>query len=109
MKKGIFLISLLLLADVLSAQDSTDSLEQVLKEHPQEDSIRFRLLIDLSDQLISDPSESKRYLDQALDLATGLKLEKYVAEAYCSLAYYYWDRTDYAQAIDHGLKALGIY
>jgi signal transduction histidine kinase/DNA-binding response OmpR family regulator/tetratricopeptide (TPR) repeat protein len=86
-----------------------DSLYHVLESHPQQDTIRFRLLMDLSDYVTSHPSESKAYLEQALTLAVELEFKKGTAEAYCSLAYYYWDRMDYQQAIHNGLNALREY
>ena len=86
-----------------------DSIRHAIEAHPQKDTTRFRLLIIASDFLYSNPQESKSYVKQALELAQELEFEKGVAESYCSLAYYFLNRTDYPQAIENGLIALRVY
>lgn len=86
-----------------------DSLRSAVINHPQKDTTRFRLLISASDYLISNPAESKDYIRQALELATELDFKKGIAEAYCSLTYYFFDRMEYARAVDNGLVALRAY
>jgi signal transduction histidine kinase/DNA-binding response OmpR family regulator len=87
-----------------------DSLRQALSDHSQQDTTRFRILIDMSDQFaFSDPDESRKCLNEALDIANELGLGKYIAEVHASLTHYFWNRMDYAQALDHGLKSLTKY
>ncbi|MFZ5999723.1 MAG: response regulator, partial [Bacteroidota bacterium] len=70
---------------------------------------RFRLLITASDYSLSNPAESKRLLEEALLLASEIDFTKGKAEVYCSLTYYYFDRMDYARAVENGLQALRGY
>jgi signal transduction histidine kinase/DNA-binding response OmpR family regulator len=106
---------LLILLLILSALNSfaqrleIDSLRHALSNHPQKDTIRFRLLITASDNLLDNPAESKVMLEEALELSTDLDFKKGIAEAYCSLTYYYYDRTDFANAVEMGLNALREY
>ena len=59
-----------------NAQDKKlDSLYQALENHPQKDTVQFNFLIALAElQRFSKPIESKRYIEQAIALATALNL-----------------------------------
>lgn len=103
-------IFLSLISHALFAQNSKlDSLSAALEHHSQKDTIRFRLLITAGEYLYASPVKSKDYLKEALDLALELEFRKGVAEAYCSLAYYFWNRTDYPPAIEYCLLSLKEY
>ena len=109
MKKLLTLVSVLTWFFSFAQDGAVDSLKHLLEEHPKSDTARFRLLITTSDYLISDPEKSKAYLEEAFALALELEFSAGVAEAYCSLAYYFADRMDYVEAVDNGLNALREY
>lgn len=103
---GACIISFMALAQHIN----TDSIQRVLQAYDKTDTVRFRLLIDMSDALLTDePQESKQYLDEAMSLARRLEYSNGVGETYCSLAIYYWNLTDYVRALEHGLLALRTY
>lgn len=93
------------------AQDKKlDSLDQALENHPQKDTIRFKILMTLADQqLFSSPVESKRYLEQAIELASALQNKKLIADGAYLLTHYYFNRTAYTEALDQALIALHNY
>jgi AraC-like DNA-binding protein len=108
----ILLCSVLFCLSITSnAQDKKlDSLYQALENHPQKDTVKFNFLIALAElQRFSKPIESKRYIEQAIALATELKNEKCIAEGAFSLSNYYFNRADYTQAFDQARIALHKY
>lgn len=109
MKKTLTLIFGLSSLLVFCQSQELDSLRKALANHTQNDTVRFRLLISASDYLLSNPTENKALVEEALALAIELEFQKGIAEAYCSLTYYYFDRMDYAKAVDNGLLALRGY
>lgn len=110
MRNLIFLFALLWVVVPVTAQDHVlDSLLTELKAHPKHDSLRFKILIMLSDQLEDSPSESRAYIDEALELARNIGFTQGIAEAQYCLAHYFFNRTDYPKAIDHGLSSLKSY
>jgi len=93
-----------------SQDKQLDSLYQALEAHPQKDTIQFNLLLALADlQLFSNPVESKLYIEKAIELATALKNEKCMADGAYLLTHYYYNRSDYTQALDQALIALQNY
>lgn len=109
--KNLVCVVLFCLSFALHAQDKKlDSLTQALENHPQKDTIRFKILITLADQqLFSSPVESKRYIEQAIELATALKNKKFIADGAYLLTHYYFNRAAYTEALDQALIALHNY
>lgn len=96
--------------DAYTQDKKLDSLQQVLENHPQRDTTQFNLLITLADlQLFSNPVESKRYIEQAIELATDLKNEKCIADGAYLFTHYHYNKADYTQALDQALIALTNY
>jgi hypothetical protein len=111
MRSIIFLFGLIwVVAIPVSGQGNTlDSLTAKLKAHPKHDSVRFKILITLSDLMEDSPVGSKAYIDQALDLDNKIGFTSGIAKAYYSLAHYFFNRADYPQAVSNGLLALKNY
>lgn len=109
--KNLLCLALLCLTIASSAQDKKlDSLYKALENHPQKDTVRFNILITLADlQLFSSPAESKRYIEQAIELATVLKNKKAIADGAYLLTHYYFNRAEYTDALDQALIALSNY
>lgn len=63
----------------------------------------------MSEQYLAEPVESKRYLDEAMDLARRLNFENGIARVYNSLANYYWNLSEFPKALELGLLALRTY
>lgn len=97
-------------AVLLQAQQTVlDSLKQELENHPDDDTVRFKILKELCANTDADPATSKYYADQALELAVAIQYEWGIASAHYSLADYFLNRMDFRQAVDHGLQALRGY
>jgi signal transduction histidine kinase/DNA-binding response OmpR family regulator len=107
MKK--LLLLLLCVAFELHGQNKElDSLYRVLEGHSQKDTVRFNLLISVSKHLLSNSEKSKEYINEAIAIATQLGFKKGIAEGHNYLTHYFWYRTDFAQAVEHGLTALRL-
>ena len=75
---------------VLAQTRVTDSLNTLLKEHPQEDTTQVKLLNELSFwSFKNDPEKSFQFADKALALANRLSFQKGIGEAKDNLAVYY--------------------
>jgi tetratricopeptide (TPR) repeat protein len=104
------LLILLCVALTSHAQDQElDSLYQSLENHPKKDTIRFRILINISSHLVYTSKKSKDYIEEAINLATELNFKKGMGEANTYLSNYFWIRTDYSHAVEYGLTAIRIY
>jgi signal transduction histidine kinase/DNA-binding response OmpR family regulator len=108
--KNLTILILLFVSFACWGQDKKlDSLYRALEGHPKKDTIRFGLLISVSEFLLSNPTDCKKYIDEALKLAGELNFKKGVAEGNYNLANFYWNMADYSKAIDYNLIALRGY
>ena len=65
------------------AQSVTDSLLNLLHNHPQEDTVRFNLMNDLAFEYnFTDPARGLEVSDDLIALASKLQNEKKLAAAY---------------------------
>src|SRR5262245_13644285 len=105
----VVVFSIILFAPAFGQNKMLDSLFLALKEHPQEDTIRFEILCQISYYSYSSPADTKKYADEALALAQDLKHQKRIAKAYYLLSIYWHDQKDLQRAVDYGLQALRLY
>src|SRR6266704_856216 len=76
---------------VFSQSSKLESLNYLLNNHSQEDTIKVSLLNEISSYYRwLDFFSSQRYADQSLKLARQLNFEKGIAVANCRLAHCYW-------------------
>jgi AraC-like DNA-binding protein len=110
MKKLLAFIILFLSISANAQDKKLDSLKLVLENHPQKDTVQFNILMALADlQLFSKPTESKRYIELAIDLGHVLKNKKCIADGAYLLTHYYYNRAEYTQAHEQALIALNNY
>ena len=107
----VFVISLstIFSIGVFSQTRAVDSLKSVLNQHDQDDTLKVRILNELSNQCKwVDFYASQRYAEQALKLSRALHFEKGIAIADYRLAHCYWALGDNDLAIERGLEAAEI-
>lgn len=86
-----------------------DSLENLLKGHSQEDTVRVNLLTELSFYYRwTDFFNSQRYAEQALKIAQQLHYQKGMATASYRIGHCYWALGENELAIEKGLEAAAI-
>lgn len=95
MKKIVSLFICLLpifIVDVCVAQDQhkIDSLQNLLNKHPQHDTIRIKLLLDMGKIIqMTDPEKNKLLTDEVLHISDSLNYEYGIAFGYLRLGFYY--------------------
>lgn len=91
-------------------QAGIDSLQNLLKQHPQNDSIKLNLLNDIAYQYASSaPAQGLRIADEAIALANKLQLPKKLATAYNYKAVNYAAQGDDSMALNFYKQALAIH
>lgn len=98
---AVALLTLLLCSSfVLHAQNKKlDSLEHKIRQHPQRDTTRARLIIDYSRAAINhNTSNLLPYLHEALSISKEQKFKRGFQSAYSYLQIYYSDRGDLAKS-----------
>ncbi|SRR5260221_1638148 len=86
-----------------------DSLKEELSEHPQEDTIRVALLIQLAtDETYDHPLLAGNYAFEASTISEKINFPKGVALAYRLLGNSFWSQANQSAALDHFLRALKI-
>ncbi|MES2778809.1 MAG: tetratricopeptide repeat protein [Bacteroidota bacterium] len=106
----ILIVLLVAPAKALAQGDGIDSMLSALQKHPQNDTIRAKLLSDLSFayHLIS-PDSTMLLSKQAYDISKRLKHEKGEADALKHWAIGSYMKSEYKQAITRNEQALAIY
>jgi tetratricopeptide (TPR) repeat protein len=92
------------------AQAKIDSLNKILLNYPEQDSVR----VDIYNQLgfeywTVDPVRSEQYGREALKLASRLSYSTGSAMAYRVIGVSYWSRGDFYQALIHLFKSQELY
>ena len=111
-KVDIFFIIVLffLTVPVIGQQPVIDSLENVLKNHPADDSSKLTILSNLSFYYSDiDPDLGFKYAEQEMQLAKKIKVPKHEAEALTNKALNHWAIGEYDTAIKTYRKAGEIY
>jgi AraC-like DNA-binding protein/tetratricopeptide (TPR) repeat protein len=94
---------------VMGQRHVTDSLENLIKKHPQDDTIKVNLLNDLSYHFRwIDFLHSQHDAEQALRIAQQLHYHKGIATADYRIGHCYWALGDNELAIEKGLEAAAI-
>ncbi len=87
-----------------------DSLSTVLRKYPKDDTVKAKLLIALSDELIKvDYKEGIAYSDKALAILTSFDAPQLRADAFYTKARHLESIGQYAEAITLAQKALALY
>jgi len=91
----------LLLSTLLwGASNTTDSLRQLLQQHPEVDTTRLRLLNEVAYNLLPiDPHQSEVYALEALEISSTLREDEAEAFSYRILGLSHWTRGNYEQAL----------
>lgn len=77
MKKILLLLWFLAIATIVSAQtDRIDKLKHELESHPQQDTVRVNLLMDLFAQIVLEPKTRKGYAEEALAISQKINYLK---------------------------------
>lgn len=105
----VLAFAIILSAPAFGQNKMLDSLFRALEQHPQEDTIHFEILCQISYFSYSSPADTKKYADAALALAQELKHPKRIARACYLLGIYWHDQKDLQRAVDYGLQALRLY
>ena len=99
--------------DAAFSQSKTkvDSLTAILNKYPKEDTVKARLLIELSDASIdvSDFKGGIAYSDKALAILANANAPLLKADALTSKAHNLMLMSEYIKAIEYAKEALGIY
>ncbi|WKN43505.1 tetratricopeptide repeat protein [Tunicatimonas pelagia] len=112
MNSKLRLFALLFLPFNLFSQGdpAIDSLNQLLSQHTEADTIRVNLLNELGvEYWVVDPKESEYYGQQALTLADSLSYTSGVAYAYDVIGVAHWTQGKYTTALDYLINALTSY
>lgn len=92
-----------------SAQTQLDSLSAILKNHPENDTVKVNLLNELSYQYRwIDFANSQQYAEQALAIAQLLSYNKGIAIANYRIGHCYWALGDNELAIEKGMETVAI-
>jgi AraC-like DNA-binding protein len=92
-----------------SAQTQLDSLSAILKNHPENDTVKVNLLNELSYQYRwIDFANSQQYAEQALAIAQLLNYNKGIAVANYRIGHCYWALGDNELAIEKGMETVAI-
>lgn len=104
-------VLLLTLSILLSAQHKMlDSLYVLLKNHPQQDTARVDIMIQLCHaEHTSNPEKNKELAEEALHISEKLKYTYGIGRAYKYISAYYWAKGDYEQAAAFAFKMLKVY
>ncbi|MDX1905593.1 MAG: tetratricopeptide repeat protein [Bacteroidia bacterium] len=86
-----------------------DSLRQALADHPQRDSVRAELLVQLGKQLFHIPVEAERYGREAASIAKEVNYPKAEGQALSVQAISWAERGDYIKALDMFLRASELF
>jgi serine phosphatase RsbU (regulator of sigma subunit)/Tfp pilus assembly protein PilF len=84
-----------------------DSLKAELGK-AKEDTAKVKLLNSLCRELRSTPKEALRYGSQAITLATKIRYERGLANAYNNMGVTYYSQGDYTKALDNYINSLRI-
>ncbi|GHN01492.1 hypothetical protein WSM22_29810 [Cytophagales bacterium WSM2-2] len=94
---------------VYSQSPRLQKLHDELKNHPLEDTVRAKLLNELSLRVLKyEPRKSLIFAERALQLSDSLKFQSGIAEARNNMAVYYLVKGDADLALEHALAALKI-
>ena len=92
------------------AQSVTDSLLNLLHNHPQEDTVRFNLMNDLAFEYnFTDPDRGLEVSDDLIALASKLQNEKKLAAAYSQKGVNYASKGNDSMALNMYARALEIH
>ena len=110
MKKYLFILIILLISRLLSAQSKTDSLQTSLVKHNTVDTVKVNLLNDIAHEcsLNSDFDKSLKYANEALKLADKLNFTKGKNQSLNSIGIIYKSQGDYLNALEYFQKSLKI-
>ncbi len=114
LKKISLILALLIPCSVLlesNAQISViDSLENLLQQHIQKDTIRINLLNETAYKLYPiNTDKTLKYAEEAGELADKLSFAKGKAESLRLIGIYYSLKSDYPKALEYFQKSLKIY
>ncbi|GAA4408962.1 hypothetical protein GCM10023187_31530 [Nibrella viscosa] len=86
-------------------QQAIDSLQALLKNHPQADTSRVKLLFDLGNLYRAQPKQRRAVAEDALTLARKLRYREGEAKALFILADTYREESNFKQALSIGQQA----
>ena len=110
-KKLLFSLLVTFVQIILYAQTSKlDSLENALRQHPQEDTVRVNLLNDIAINMFPvDFDKAYRYIAEADTLSVRLKYLKGEAASLYYYGYFFSSKGDHRQAVHYNERAIKIY
>ncbi len=105
--KQIGIVLIIVVYFLQHGQAQIDSLKTLLRNHPQEDSIRADGLVALSKAVVpNSPDEAKRYADEALLISGKIGWQPGIARSLRMLGYYSYIVADFLAAVDYNQKAM---
>lgn len=114
MKVSVLLILILLFGaftnDIASQVVSIDSLNSLLEQNKNKDTVRVNLLNELAYQLTNiNPDESLKYAIEANRLSDSLNFKKGKAEAFFQMTNYYSIKSDFKMVLEYAHKSLELF
>ena len=108
-KLFLFLLFVGFSAVSLCQKRVVDSLGNLLVNHPQEDSVRVSILVQLSTfEMYDHPALAGGYASQALNISDKIKYGEGQAQAYRLLGNSFWTQANQSAALYHFLKGMKI-
>ena len=105
----LFLFSIIINGHFSFGQD-LNSLSTELKNHPQEDTVRINLILDIcSKNYAFVPEENKVYAEEVLRISKKIGYQQGIGFATRYIALYYWAISDYGQATHYAYEMLRIF
>jgi AraC-like DNA-binding protein/Tfp pilus assembly protein PilF len=110
MRHPLLCLILLVGQQVLGQTGELDSLYAALEKHPQEDSLRVRILLQAAwHESTSNPQKHKEMAEEAIRVSRRINDLSGEAAATRSIGIYFLYSGDYDQATDHVYQALRIF
>jgi len=87
-----------------------DSLYKALENHPQQDTVRSKLLTDIASYEITTALEkTKMHAEEALELSKKLNYQKGIGFSFKHIGSYYWRKGDLEQGIKYAFEMLSVF
>jgi len=110
MKRIILAFLYLLASDVYGQSRKLDSLKALLEKHPQEDTVRVKILNGMCFyEYTSDNEKNKIHALEALSISQKLHYLNGIGYAQKYLALHYWMKGNYEPATTHGFEMLRAF
>ncbi len=114
MKKYLIILVLIFICSAITGLNAqatvTDSLENLLQQHTEKDTIRVNLLNETANNITrTNIEKALKYANEAGELSDKTNFEKGKAESLRLIAIYHYYKTDYSKTLEYSQKSLSIF